>query len=72
MASETVSELAVQQALTRLTRVQGILSCAADRLDARVGESGEWAVAEAVHGALELLDGCYSTLVEATSSQGGL
>ena len=69
MASESVSEQETLRALERLTRVQGIVACATKMLDKHLSENWEWEISEALHGALDLLSGCYSTLSDALEAR---
>lgn len=59
----------ISAALARLTHVQGVLFCAVSVLDEHVVGSPEWQISEALHGALALLDGCYTTLSDATATE---
>lgn len=55
----------VSKALEKLTNCEGVLTLAIKAYDAKVVDVDEWRISEAFHGALKLLQGCYTTLSHA-------
>lgn len=62
--TETTDE-DIADALERLTNCECVLRLAIKEFDEQVVDAEQWHVSEALHGALKLLRGCYTTLSEA-------
>lgn len=62
MASETLTQREAEEAIARLSNVQGILMCAAKTLDADIGNGHAWQVSEAIQAALGIVSDSYVTL----------
>lgn len=59
------TDLKPDEALARLCNAECMLSLAIAAHDQLIVESAEWEVNEALHGVKRLLEGCYSSLVDA-------